>query len=351
MPQASPFVLMCRNQSIPIAQHLLNSTLESLQSTVISTTLPVLFSVIFSISIPLNCVSLWFLWRYSRPWTPTIVFCLNLTIADLAYTLILPFQIVYYLKGNVWLFGDAFCRIVTLLSYGNMHSSTLTMMSISIERYLGIVHPLSYKALRSTRTAVLICFIIWVLVLPPLIPLMHNNLTFCVKELSMITCFDILPRDMFRSLEHFISYFGALIFFFFLIPLLIMGFCYISIILTLLHSSSTQLRETKKQTVYLIIVLLLVITVCYMPHIIMSVTHFVLYFQKESFYMGYKLSFAIVGFNCCFDPLVYYFGSHNFRQNIREKLCRCVTVGLSENTPIFSEHDMQIAPIQHIPRV
>ncbi|XP_016847846.2 P2Y purinoceptor 8 [Anolis carolinensis] len=262
MPQDIPLVLASKQLLDPSSllnngRNITNATWEMLQSSVFSIALPTLFSIIFTISIPLNSISLWFLCKHSRPWTPTIVFCINLTIADLLYSMLLPFQIVYHSKGNYWPFGDVLCRIVTVLSYGNMHCSVLTMMSISIERYLGIVLPLRYKVMRSIRTSVLACIIIWVLV----------------------------------------------------------------------------------------------VTICYLPHIVIAVIHYVLLADDKTFYVAYKLSLATAGFNCCFDPLVYYYGSKEFRRKIQKKLCRCAVVGFSENTPIFSEHDMQITPIQKAPRI
>ncbi|XP_034287164.1 P2Y purinoceptor 8-like [Pantherophis guttatus] len=327
-----------------------NATLTALQSYVMQTVLPALFMLNCCISIPLNVISLWFLCWYSRPWTPTIIFCINLNIADLLYGFALPFQIAYHLKENNWPFGDVLCHIVTILSYGNLHCSILTMMSLSIERYLGIVHPLRYKAAKPIRASFLVCISIWALVLLTLFPLMQHKLTIHLQQLPIITCFDVLPKEMFSSKEKFIAYFGSLLFLFFFLPLIIMGFCYISIILTLLHSSS-QFRESKRQTVYFIVVLLFLITVCYLPHIVMSVTHYVLLFQKKSFYVEYKLSLATASFNCCFDPFLYYFGSKEFRQKIQRKLCKCVAVNFGENSPIFSQHDMQIMPVQEAPKI
>ncbi|CAI5772190.1 P2Y purinoceptor 8-like [Podarcis lilfordi] len=349
MPQDMPLIPTSKVLFPPV-RRVSDDTCEMLRSYALQVTLSTIYSVIACISIPLNLICLWFLCRYSRPWTPTIVLCINLALADFVYSMILPFQIVYHIRGNNWPFEDALCRIVTVLSYGNVHCSLLTMMCISIERYLGIVHPLRYKAMRSMRTSVLTCALIWVFVLLPLVPLMKTNLTIRVQNLDIITCFDVLPKEMFdEKPERFIAYFASLVFFFFFLPLLIMGFCYFSIIITLLHSPSTQLRETKKQTVCLIIVLLLVITVCYLPHIIMSVIHYVFTMQgKKAFYFEYKISFAVATINCCLDPLVYYFGSKEFRRKIQKKLCRCVTVGVSENTPIFSEHDIQITPMQKV---
>uniref|UniRef100_A0A8C6XT88 G-protein coupled receptors family 1 profile domain-containing protein n=1 Tax=Naja naja TaxID=35670 RepID=A0A8C6XT88_NAJNA len=316
-----------------------NATLTALQSHVMQMILPALFLLNCCISIPLNVISLWFLCWYSRPWTPTIIFCINLNIADLFFVFVLPFQIAYHLKENNWPFGDVLCHIVTILSYGNLHCSILTMMSLSIERYIGIVHPLRYKAAKPIRASFLVCISIWALVLLTLFPLMQHKLTIHLQQLPIITCFDVLPKEMFSSQEKFIAYFGSLLFLFFFLPLIIMGFCYISIILTLLHSSS-QFRGSKRQTVYFVIALLFLITVCYLPHIIISVTHYILLFQKKSFYVEYKLSLATASFNCCFDPFLYYFGSKEFRQKIQRKLCRCVADVAADKYTTFLQYTL-----------
>uniref|UniRef100_K7FM56 G-protein coupled receptors family 1 profile domain-containing protein n=1 Tax=Pelodiscus sinensis TaxID=13735 RepID=K7FM56_PELSI len=279
--------------------------------------MPALYLFIFVISIPLNSISLWFLCRYSRPWTPIIMFSINLTITDLLYSMLLPFQFVYHLRGNDWPFGQVLCRIVTVLFYANMHCSVLTMTSISIERYLGIVHPLQHRAIRPIRTALLTCIIIWIFVLLLHFPLMKTELTFQVQELQITTCFDVLPKNMFPSRNGFIAYFGSQVLLCFLLPLLVMAFCYTSVIRALLNAPPDQLKEIKNQTIYLIVFVL-----CYVPNIVISIIHFVYTTQNKTVYVEYKLSLALNSLNCCFDPLVYFFGSKEFRRKIQKKLCR-----------------------------
>ncbi|XP_065278765.1 P2Y purinoceptor 8-like [Emys orbicularis] len=326
-----------------------NSTIEMLKNQMLQTTLPALYLFIFTISIPLNSISLWFLCRHSRPWTPTIVFSINLTITDLLYSMLLPFQVVYHLRGNDWPFGQVLCRIITVLFYANMHCSVLTMTSICLERYLGIVHPLTHRTMRPIRTALLTCVLIWIFVLLLHLPLMKTELTFQVEELQITTCFDILPKAMFPSRNHFIAYFGSQVLLCFLLPLLIMAFCYTLVIRTLLNSPPTQLREIKKQTMYLIIVLLIVFVVCYVPNIVISIIHFVYTTQNKTAYVEYKLSLALNSLNCCFDPLVYFFGSKEFRQKIQKKLCKCMPDIFSDMVNTFSEQDVPITSREHAP--
>uniref|UniRef100_H3A2U6 G-protein coupled receptors family 1 profile domain-containing protein n=1 Tax=Latimeria chalumnae TaxID=7897 RepID=H3A2U6_LATCH len=298
-------------------------TIKMLTSKNLQTILPIIYSFIFIVSIPLNSISFWFLCRHARPRTPTIIYVTNLAITDLLYSMMLPFQVVYHMNGNNWVFKDAFCRLITVLFYSNMHCSILTMMSISVERYLGIVHPLHTKHLRTVKAAVLTCIFIWLFVLLVHTPLMYTDLTYKVKELEIVTCFDVLPKNMFQKKAYFYVYFGSQILLFFIVPLLVMGTCYGFVILTLISSSVRQFKHIKMQTVYLIILVLTTFLVCYLPNAILMVLHAAYSNKGKSFYIEYKLTLALNSLNCCFDPFVYYFASKEFRKTIQKKLCKC----------------------------
>ncbi|XP_029457613.1 P2Y purinoceptor 8-like [Rhinatrema bivittatum] len=333
------------NGSLPISKEngsLSNATLEMLKNEMLRTALPILYVLIFTISIPLNSVSLWYLCRHAHPRSPTIIFAINLAVTDLLYSLVLPFQVAYHLRGNDWPFGDAMCRIVTILFYGNMHCSVLIMMSISVERYLGIVHPMHCKTLITVKTAVLTCVLIWTFVLLADSPLIYTKLTFHVKDLGIVTCFDVLPKDMFPSRMYYYVYFASQAILFFFLPLIIMGVSYVSIISTLLHSPASQLRETKKQTARLIVAVLTVFVVCFMPSSITQIVHMIYFSKGKSLYIAYKLFLALNSLNCCLDPFVYYFGSKEFRQGLQEKLFRCIPSSYIENITAISEHSLPI---------
>ncbi|MEE6469081.1 hypothetical protein FKM82_008490 [Ascaphus truei] len=313
------------------AQLLSNSTLEMLQNKMLLTVLPVLYLLIFFVSVPLNFFSMWILCK-SHPRTPTIIFLINLAATDLIYSSTLPFQVVYHLRRNDWPFGSTFCSIATFLFYGNMNCSILIMASISVERYVGIVHPLRCKSFMSVKKALLTCVFIWVFVLLTELPLMYSKLTCSVRELHIVTCFDVLPKNMFPRRVYFYAYFASRVVLFFFLPFLVMGVCYMSIIMTLLQSHTTQLGEAKKQIIQMILVVLLVFTVCYLPNTLISIVHFIYFSKGKTLYVEYKLSLALNSLNCCLDPLVYYLGSKEFRQKVQKTISHCLpTNHLTEN--------------------
>ncbi|KAM4795693.1 P2Y purinoceptor 8-like [Rhinophrynus dorsalis] len=320
-------------------QSLSNNTLEMLQNKMLQTILPVLYLLIFFFSVPLNSLSVWILCQ-SQPRTPTIVFLLNLAVTDLMYGITLPFQAIYHLRGNDWPFGDSFCTLTTILFYGNMNCSILTMASISVERYMGIVHPLRCKSFMTIRKVIFTCLFIWLFVLLVDLPLMYSKLTYNVQRLGIITCFDILPKDMFSDQMYFYFYFACRLVLFFFIPLIVMGISYISIIITLLQSHTIQ-SKTKKQTVHIIVVLLVVFMVCYLPNNLIQIFHF----QGRKLYVEYKLSLALNSLNCCLDSVVYFFGSKEYRQKVKHRINHCIHKNnLNGNTDMVTkEYDVPIA--------
>ncbi|XP_018098297.2 P2Y purinoceptor 8-like [Xenopus laevis] len=315
-------------------QALPNNTLEMLQSKMLQTALPVLYLVIFGVSVPLNLLSLVMLWG-NQPRTPTVVFLLNLAITDTIYGITLPFQVIYHLRGNDWPFGDTFCSVATILFYGNMNCSILTMTSISVERFIGIVHPLRSKNCVTVRRALLTCLLLWALVLLVDLPLMLSKLTFHVRELHIVTCFDVLPKELFSSKAYFSFYISSRLILFFFIPLVIMGICYLSIIVTLLRSETIR-AETKRQTIHIIVVLFSVFLVCYLPSNLLLIIHYDFYSKGKPLYIEYKLSLALSSLNCCLDPVVYFFGSKQFRQTVQRKSKCCKSANNPhENTQTF----------------
>ncbi|XP_074059438.1 P2Y purinoceptor 11 [Macrotis lagotis] len=76
-----------------------------------------------------------------RPWHPAIIFSAQLAISNLFYAFTLPPLIVYFYPPKHWSFGEAACQLERFLFNCNLYGSVFFITCISLNRYLGIVHP------------------------------------------------------------------------------------------------------------------------------------------------------------------------------------------------------------------
>ncbi|KAE8622324.1 hypothetical protein XENTR_v10005194 [Xenopus tropicalis] len=296
-----------------------NETLEMLENDYIAVILPVAYSIVALIGIPGNLFSLWILMFHTRPITSSIILMINLSITDLVLAAFLPFQVVYHIYRSDWIFGKPLCTLVTVLYYANMYSSLLTIMLISIERYLGVVHPMKSGMWRRKRYAIAAVIIIWILVMFILYPLLKTDLTYDVKHLKKRTCFDVLKWTMLPNLMAWAAFIISLFLFYFLLPLIVTVICYVLIILKLVQTSNRYGRGQERRSIHLALMVLLVFITCFAPSNFILLVHAInrLFFNK-SYYHAYKLSLTTSSLSSCLDPFLYYFASKDFRKKAKE---------------------------------
>lgn len=294
-----------------------NATILLLQDVNASMIISVIYMIVTAINLAGNGLSMWLLLFRTSPKSPSIIFMIHLTLTDLALGIALPFQVSYQLQGYHWNLGPKMCSFLTMVFYTNMYCSILTMMAISIDRYLGIVRPMNFRHSTKRKSISLIsCFLMWALVLFVLYPLMTTDLTYPIPELGITTCFDVLKKDMLPSTLAWAAYLLTMVFVLFLFPFCVTAFCYVSVIRKLASDSKTAQKE---RALRLAFVVLLVFTLCFAPNNFLLLAHTVSkLFYGKSLYMAYKLSLCLSCVNSCLDPFIYYFASRDFRQKLRE---------------------------------
>ncbi|KAF5924831.1 hypothetical protein HPG69_013087 [Diceros bicornis minor] len=191
--------------------------------------------------------------RVSR--SVTDVYLLNLAIADLLFALTLPIWAASEAKG--WIFGTTLCKVVSLLKEVNFYSGILLLACISVDRYLAIVH--ATRMLTQKRNWVkFICLGIWTLSFILSLPIFFLRKAVNPPYSSPV-CYEDLGanttkwRMVMRVLP---QTFG------FLLPLLVMLFCYGLTLRTLFQA---QMRQ-KHRAMRVIFAVVLVFLLCWLPY-------------------------------------------------------------------------------------
>ncbi|XP_045188440.2 QRFP-like peptide receptor [Mercenaria mercenaria] len=179
--------------------------------------------------------------------TPTNVFLLNLSAADVLVLLVCqPAGLLEFFGKDRWFLGELMCKLVPLMENGVLHVSILTMLAVTFERYHAICHPLKYRMTSTISATVKIIAGIWIfgtiLTLPFLIMTDYEDALF--YDGSPIKVCRTKVNEMWRyCYTIFISVA------FFALPLFILIGFYVCIIKQLMSDKLTSLAQNDRTAV------------------------------------------------------------------------------------------------------
>ncbi|XP_028926494.1 chemokine XC receptor 1 isoform X1 [Ornithorhynchus anatinus] len=281
----------------------------------VSINISVLYCLVFFLSLIGNSLVLCVLIRYENLESITNTFIFNLCLSDLVFSCLLPFWTTAHHLG--WIFGDVLCKILNLLFSLSLYSSIIFLTVMTIHRYLSVVNPLSTLRTHTLRYRLLVSLAIWVTSLAAAIPdaIFHKVMTGSEKAVNPEFCDYFEPKWLLVSVcQHNV---------FFLFSMVIILFCYIEILRTLVRSRSRR----RHRTVRLIFAIVMAYFLSWGPynvlvfletlvrfHIIPSCS---LYKQLEyALHISREIAFS----HCCFNPVLYVFVGIKFRRHLKS-LC------------------------------
>ena len=166
----------------------------------------------------------------------TNLFLLNLSVADLLVlaTCTPTWMVEIVIRHDAWIMGKAMCYLVTFVENSVSHTSILTILAITVERYYAICLPLKASVVCTKSKACLTCIMVWI---------MAFGLTSPV--LAMITYTSGGPNTdpgCYTNVETYWQkfYFIFIIIVFFFIPFLILVLLYIKIARNLVPSPASS---------------------------------------------------------------------------------------------------------------
>ncbi|XP_042676831.1 G-protein coupled receptor 35-like [Centrocercus urophasianus] len=265
-----------------------------------------LYILTFFFGVIFNVLALWVFFCKIKKWTETRVYAINLVFADFFVICTLPFMAYLIWKKSV---RNELCQFIEAMYFINMVVSIYIISFISIDRYLGIKHPLKARAFRSPSKAALLCGLLWLAVtIATILKLQQRYADSCFQyDASTPTALILLSM-----------------FFIFTLPLATLTFCSIEIIRNLRRQLKTNSPEKKsiQKALYIIYANLIVFLLCFLPSHLLLIARLITNHTETTCSLNYflknvsSMTRCIATSNCCLDCVCYYFVTKEFQDAI-----------------------------------
>ncbi|XP_029928937.1 C-X-C chemokine receptor type 3-like [Myripristis murdjan] len=299
--------------------------------------LPLLYSVALVVGLLGNGLLLVVLAlsRRRQSWSVTDTLILHLAVADSLLLFTLPFWAAQAIQGQGWSFGIPFCKISGAIFNINFYCGIFLLASISLDRYLSIIHKIQIYSHRKSWLVHIGCLSVFSLLLtiPDFISLDvvkngNKGKMVCVQDYPLESQSAPGWRLGSRLLYHLVG---------FLLPSAVLLFCYSCI---LLHLQRVSLGPQRQRAIRVILALVVVFFLCWTPY---NITLMVDTFQRKkatkepadglcrtSLENSLMVTHALGCFHACLNPLLYLGLCRNFRKRVLDML-RCLKGTLADS--------------------
>ncbi|CAK6983313.1 galanin receptor type 1b, partial [Scomber scombrus] len=303
---------------------------ESSRSGPEAVVVPVVFGLIFVVGVVGNCLVMVVIGRVKyrgggggrRTGSPTNIFILNLSVADLSFLLLcVPLHATIY-SLDEWLFGAFLCKAGHYFLTVSMLVSIFTLVVMSADRYVAVVRPRKAPCVRSRRNALVAVCVIWILSLVVSVPVaQHQILTSHPAAPNHTFCWEMWAGASRRTYKVSMVLLG------YLLPLLLISCCYAKVLFHLhkkMKNMSKKSESSKRKTAQTVLLVVAVFTVCWMPHHIITMwVEFGSFPLTHASFVLRIVSHCLSYGNSCMNPVLYAFLSENFRKSCRQVFSCC----------------------------
>ncbi|XP_031668477.1 galanin receptor type 1 [Oncorhynchus kisutch] len=281
---------------------------------------PVIFGCIFFLGVVGNSLVMIVIGKIKarRNRSTTNIFILNLSIADLLFLLFcVPFQATIYSLPE-WIFGAFLCKCVHYLVMVCMLVSIFTLVAMSVDRYIAVVHSKKSPCIRNRRNALIGVCVIWALSFIFSIPVaQHQILTDHPEAPNSSFCWEAWYAS---ASKH--TYKVTILVIGYLLPLGLIICCYAKVLFHLhkkMKNMSKKSERSKRKTAQTVLLVVAAFLTCWMPHHIIAMwVEFGVFPLNDASFALRIISHCLAYGNSCINPILYAFLSENFRKACRQ---------------------------------
>nr|XP_055237303.1 CX3C chemokine receptor 1 isoform X1 [Gorilla gorilla gorilla] len=297
--------------------------------------LSIFYSVVFAIGLVGNLLVVFALTNSKKPKSVTDIYLLNLALSDLLFVATLPFW-THYLINEEGL-HNAMCKFTTAFFFIGFFGSIFFITVISIDRYLAIVLAANSMNNRTVQHGVTISLGVWaaaILVAAPQFMFTKQKENECLGDYPEVLQ-EIWP--VLRNVET--NFLG------FLLPLLIMSYCYFRIIQTLFSCKNHK----KAKAIKLILLVVIVFFLFWTPYNVMIFLETLKLYDffpscdmRKHLRLALSVTETVAFSHCCLNPLIYAFAGEKFRRYLYHLYGKCLAVLCGRSVHVdFSSSESQ----------
>ncbi|XP_068177091.1 C-C chemokine receptor type 7 [Antennarius striatus] len=276
--------------------------------------IPTFYSIICLLGLVGNLLVIITVLSFKRLKTMTDVYLLNLSCADLLFALSLPFWAANSMTE--WVLGLVLCKAIHVVYKVSFYSSMFLLSFISVDRYFAIAKAVS--SYRHRSQAMLLSKVssagIWVMAV-----------IFSIPDMNYTTVNNNTCTPYSSSSDHLrVTIQGTQIVLAFALPLLVMCFCYSSIVQTLYQTRNFE----RNKAIKVILAVVTVFLVSQVPYNLVLFWTTIVTAQGGTDDCSYENSLlyaadvtqCVAFLRCCLNPFVYAFIGVKFRHDLLKLL-------------------------------
>ncbi|EPQ10355.1 Neuromedin-U receptor 2 [Myotis brandtii] len=286
----------------------------------------VVYTLIFVVGVAGNLLVCLVILRHQTMKTPTNYYLFSLAISDLLVLLLgMPLEVYEMWRNYPFLFGPVGCYFKTALFETVCFASILSVTTVSVERYVAILHPFRAKLECTRRRALRVLGIIWVFSVLFSLPntSLHGIKLHYFPNGSLVpgsaTCAVIKPMWIYNFIIQATS------FLFYILPMTVISVLYYLMGLRLKKDQTLEAdkitaniqRPYRKSLTKMLFVLVLVFAICWTPFHIERLFFSFVEEWTESLAVVFNLIHVVSGvffyLSSAVNPIIYNLLSRRFR--------------------------------------
>ncbi|XP_069952293.1 allatostatin-A receptor [Cherax quadricarinatus] len=283
---------------------------------IVAIVVPIIFGIIVLVGLFGNTLVVIVIIANKQMRSTTNYLIFSLAMADLLFIVFcVPFTASDYILLS-WPFGSIWCKAVQYLTYVTAYASVYTLLLLSFDRFLAVVHPIAAITIRTQRNALYSIALSWILILTSCIPL---YLCHGIKKQKFEGEVYIHCAFLDKEYNHMAFHIGFITTMYF-VPLTVIVVLYLMILNRLWYgvslggSRSAESVRGKKRVTRMVVIVVVTFIVCWFPIQLVLLLKSLDLYEMTTFRIITQIAAQVLAYiNSCVNPILYAFLSDPFR--------------------------------------